>query len=555
MLIERVSAPYEDAIKEDIRDQADKSKAGTGRSKNETDKHQDEKKDKERQFACQMAQKLPGKPRVYLSAPPEKSWPWWASYLGINKKELCPETRSAITFLEVKERWFALAFGHAYHWLRQECVVPNFGTRVALNSIDPEKLKSCDVLRIGTPFQIKTQAPASSDVNEFGFDWENESWSALSGVVKKEYADMFRSLSGNRRSVRCCSPVLASDMKKLLGILKDCYDNDAYEGGFPRPGRQPVENPEIRRALYGRLEKSLKAECPDVMLAVPGIIDDGDYTCASLDGDSYISRSDITIDWYYEHARKLGKGGIKELVLWDENHKDSESHPLAECFVFETTWKGKQYCLNEGQWYEIDKELCKQIQEYLKEHCCWENIVDLPEFEGDESDYNLDVGERPDYLCLDKTKIKGQMEPCDLFTTTPASRDDHTPIPTLIHVKKHSSSQQYGHLFNQGLNSAHVILGDSKARSKMNTLIKKTSATKAKGKIKGKKRVAGKKFKKIDPKSKLRVVFAAAIPRHRDKCLDTLPFFSQVSLYRDLKSYDRKYIDVYFQFIYMKEGK
>ena len=577
MLDEKVATPCKDAITEEIKNAI---KCEKEKPKGEKSRPRSKKKGEERQFMIQKANKLPGKPTVYLSVPPEDLLPyWWVCYLGIEGNVSCPKTRSALTFLEVNERWFALVFGHARHWLRRERIVKDFGVRVARNSIDPQKLRTCDISRPGTAFQIKTQAPANSDVNRFGFDYENDLWRALSGLVKKDYAEMFKWLSGNRNSVRCSSPVLAKDMEKLLGILKKCYDREPSEEDFTEPDFQPVKCPKIKRALGSKLERELQEPEPDVLLAVPKIIDEGRYPLACLDDDITLSHSNVTIDLYLEHRSKngghfeaCGEGGIKKLCLFDKDKPGFKRFWLDECFVFETELQNRKYCLCEGEWYEIDKKLWDKAMDYLKNGPFLKKIVDLPEWGEDdkkkddkkkynEEKYNKGVGKQAGYLCLDKKYIGHRLEPCDLFTTTSKSKNDPTPIPTLIHVKKHRSSQEYSHLFNQGFNSAKAILEDDATRNKMNELIESESKEKLEKKeepesnLKDSKKVSGKKFEGIAPDAKLRVVFAVAIPEKRQKGLKTLPHFSQISLYRNLKSSEKERICVSVQFIDMKEEK
>ena len=572
MLNGRIQDPYEEAVREEIKG---KIKAG-------------------KEIKRRKALNVPGQPEVYVSFLPEQSLSphWWADYLGVGEVPP-PRTSSALAFLKGNHRWFALAFGYARYWLENGCCAKGFGSLVAQNSIDPEKLKSCDVMRIDTAFQVKTQAPANSDVNLFGFDRENELWRSLSGLVKKDYAPILKRLSGNRNSVRCPPPVKANEITELLRILEVCYSKTLDGKGFPLPDTQPIKCPEIKSKLNGQLEKSLEDPPCDAILTVPRIIDEGAYLFACLDGDPSIKHRDVTIDLYNEYAQKHneyfkadGSGGVKELLLFTEFDGDPEHHPLEECFVFETEMDERKYFFNEGEWYEIDRNLERKVDNYLNKHCPPEEIVDLPDCRETEPVYNMRIGEKFDYLCLDGADIKGKIEPCDLFTTTPASANDSTPIPTLIHVKKSTKARECSHLFNQGLNSAMAILGDGDARSKMNDIIEEKSIVRlVKGKrfisqmkcnLKNRKtfarawrckrnlkfkrkfksmRMFAKKFEKIDRHTELRVVYVIAIPRNKDKELSALPFVSRVNLYKAIRSFQRLNIDVRLQFIYMEERK
>ena len=95
--------------------------------------------------------------------------PWWRSYFGI-KKTLLQTLKAAVVFVPVGERTFAITFGHVQHNLRDTSYEYDFGLRVTLNCVDPDKLKSTDVLMPNGSKRQRTQVPVDSDLTYFDFD-------------------------------------------------------------------------------------------------------------------------------------------------------------------------------------------------------------------------------------------------------------------------------------------------------------------------------------------------------------------------------------------------
>jgi uncharacterized protein (TIGR04141 family) len=67
--------------------------------------------------------------------------PWWKDYFGI-KKNLMQTLKGAIIFAPVGDPTFAITFGHVSHNLLDVACEYDFGLRVTLNCLDPEKLNS-----------------------------------------------------------------------------------------------------------------------------------------------------------------------------------------------------------------------------------------------------------------------------------------------------------------------------------------------------------------------------------------------------------------------------
>jgi uncharacterized protein (TIGR04141 family) len=106
--------------------------------------------------------------------------PWWKNYFGI-EKDLSQVNKGALVFLPVTGRTFALSFGHVSHNLKEASYEYDFGLRVTLNSVDPDKLKNTDTLEPGAARRQKTQVAVDSDLTYFDFDRDTKILKSLTG--------------------------------------------------------------------------------------------------------------------------------------------------------------------------------------------------------------------------------------------------------------------------------------------------------------------------------------------------------------------------------------
>ena len=122
--------------------------------------------------------------------------PWWKHFFGI-QQEIKQVSKGALVFLPVRERTFALSFGHVYHKLKDESYEYDFGLRVTLNCVDPNELKSTDTLEPGAARRQRTQVPIGSDLTYFDFYRDSSILKSLTGKVKGQYANLFKHATGS----------------------------------------------------------------------------------------------------------------------------------------------------------------------------------------------------------------------------------------------------------------------------------------------------------------------------------------------------------------------
>src|SRR5579871_6690478 len=99
------------------------------------------------------------------------SWQKFLDPIAAKKLKLANASSSAVLFVRVKKRLFAVCFGHGRTELRDEAPEHGFGLKVALNRVDPSKLRSVDARTLENGVTTKRlQTSRNADQTAFGLD-------------------------------------------------------------------------------------------------------------------------------------------------------------------------------------------------------------------------------------------------------------------------------------------------------------------------------------------------------------------------------------------------
>ncbi|RKE85282.1 DUF6119 family protein [Rhizobium sp. AG855] len=459
--------------------------------------------------------------------------PWWRSYFGV-EKNLTQVTKGALVFLPISGRCFALSFGHVAHSLIDTSYEYDFGLRVTLNSLDPQKLKSTDTLDPGATKRRRTQIPIESELTLFDFDRDSTILRSLTGKVRDKHKELFRHATGSS-NLRISTDI---DSKGLLGLceqLLGLYQSDQYKTAFPEiQNIVPVSDPAQIEMLNRQLLEAFHARNPDLNITVPEIVNYNDNLFVTFSGAGRrLIYDDVYIGRYYEYldeheiyilVMKIEDLRRHALVLTDEDGNARHRYSLFKSLVFDTRLegeKGETFHLSEGHWYRIDDDYIVRLAAYLDPLCV---DSDLPPYEhSSEGEYNeaAAVG-NPEIVCLDRKNISpdGQraVEPCDLL----AIRDGEAAF---YHVKVSTLSTQLSHLFNQGVNAIELIRLESQAVDKLETLIREALPSAN----------ADTLIALIQDRS-YRIIFGIVTRKDPTAKSLNLPLFSRISLMRSMKS-------------------
>lgn len=422
---------------------------------------------------------------------------------------------------------FALTFGTGRHLLKEGVYEDRFGLRVVLNSVDPKNWRSIEKTALGSvPKHSKEQMARDVAPTDFGIDIEQD----LVGTItaRSNDAALGKIVSG-KDSLSLTVDVGANDIRDLLSHCFERFKSEDYKQNFDWIDQiKDIRDPSLETRLNTTLiERIGTNEFEKIWMAVPEVIDWADTL-----GFRYIqprrgeTRDDISIEAFVEAL------GNRELDITTLQAKSvyrisASTEDVANmwsafrCLYAEIELNGRLYLLNNGKWYEIAAGFTEQVNRHFEQMP--RSDLAFPDCEtNDEETYNESVAAMlPNYTCLDRQLImhgggRSRVEFCDLITND----------RKLIHVKRYGGSDLLSHLFNQGVVSGELFVGDSDFRQKANEILPDN-------------------LKITDTRlplsaSNYEVVYAIISKSPRD--LD-MPFFSKVSLrnaHRRLSSYGYK---------------
>lgn len=462
---------------------------------------------------------------LYIKKEPPKPPPPWTK-LFTDHQDL-PEDifggRKAVgAALAVKldENLFILTFGTGYHLLKNESIERDFGLRVTLNSVDPDKLRSLDKASYDhNPLNSRTQSSIDLGVFDLDVDSELDMLYAVTGV---SMVPIFGSHVTGRDALTL---VLEVDLNGLKAILSECLLK--YKTSLPKDFKwveniQRVKDKELHEVLDLELDDILaKSEFNNMWLGEPEIIDWESQVGYSFDLYQKTPRHvvlniDDLVKYFDEKSISLTSENLKAQAIHinDGEYNSIKKWSAYRCLYAEVSTESEQYILRNGQWYIVNNDFVKNIDNYLEGFDAYD--FEFPTYSHDrEEDYNeFVVASFGNVELMDKKFVKiggphDKLEFCDLI------KDNNE----FIHVKYYRSSATLSHLFSQGFVASEAFIGDPDFRKRLNDKLPKSSKLVCTD-------------SRPDP-SKYKIIYAVATNREIPK---ELPFFSKVTLKNALKT-------------------
>ena len=381
-----------------------------------------------------------------------------------------------MVFLPVVDRWVVLTFGNTYHKLKDISYEYDFGIITTLNALDPTKIRSADFLKPENASRRRIQMPSASSLNYFDFQQDENILRNLTGYVKNEYKDLFKSVTGSA-SFKISTNIPSDEMVDLCEEILNIYKKEDYKESFPGINNiTPIKDPSLIERLDNKLLESFHAEGYDLVLAIPEIIDYAFDFKIKFSGVGGIENeyNDVYIGAYrdYLNANNTEIDNVNQfkhhkMKFINLNDSTQKEYNIYKCLLLDCHIEDKFFHLCEGNWYAIETDFIEKISNTLNG-----NIVDDYQILTDctvhsECDYNSSIAENNDnVICLDRTYLdaNSRVEPCDLITII----DNQVH---LIHVKISTRSSSLSHLFNQGVNSAVLLRSDNETVSKLKSLV------------------------------------------------------------------------------------
>lgn len=387
------------------------------------------------------------------------------------------QSTGAVVSIDVAGRTFYLTFGQGFHLLDKTYFEPNFGLRVALNSMDTEQIRSVDTASNKTvPLNTRSQSGLGSKVNTFPIDVDED---MLQAIVGKSAESAFNSrISGKRYAL---GMMLTADLKLLPTVLKKAL---TYFKAPLKPELQWVENivevtndkqvdhlnDELVKRLSNLKQKSFYFIEPEVieMDSIVGY----SYEPRSIQNTTMLSISSY-LSVILSNEVQLELKHLKEkykVYAKDEDHVTIKTWQGYECIYGELTYNGEHFAIRNGIWYKLNKDFVKEVNDAISHIPIYS--YPLPVYDHkNEGDYNAAVAKNDVNIeLLDKKNIHiggghSKFEFCDLANTN----NGKDKFFDLIHVKHYKGSSDLSHLFSQGLVSGEIFRSSEEAREKIYT--------------------------------------------------------------------------------------
>lgn len=471
---------------------------------------------------------------------PEGRNPDWATFLspGLTAAQqrkletMQSQSVSAVLFVEGKlqrkKRIVAVIFGHGRFLLDDNCSVPDFGLKVALNAVNPDNLRSIDAATVDdNTIQTRKQASQQSSLEEFGVDTSRDLLRAVTGVPNDP--DFATSVSG-AEALAITLPITLQNLgAKCQEVLK-FYKSTKYKDRYAWVDNiNLVRSTNTALALNEMLLEKLRAkESFGVHIAPPTIMPNVDLgfrfsteigdepTHAFLELAHFKSSLAPDANLDVDVLRKR----YKVLVKNPSDGSMEATWSVYDCLVFDTMLEGSKYVLFGGNWYEVSKDFASSVDTYISGIA--KSTLDLPEaraIEREDSYSSRAVKlNRDKLILLDKKIVRagsgyGRIEICDILTNS----------GQFVHIKPWHQSSTLSHLFAQARISTDCLLNDSIYRDSIRAKVPDS--------MKGLKKNLSASI--VDPKS-FEVVLAVISKRGYD-WPKSFPFFSQLNLMHTCK--------------------
>lgn len=378
-------------------------------------------------------------------------------------------TVGAVLVVRRNDRSYLLSFGSGFHLLKDGALERDFGLRVALNSVEPTKLRSLDKASYDhNPLNSRTQSTTNVDIFDLDMDSELELLYALTGTSR---VPAFGGLVTGRDALTIA---VETDLRSIPQILDEAIRR--YEEKLP-PEFEWVDNvrrvkgEEDRELLDALLDDALidPSKAHALWLGEPEVVDWEAQVGYSFDGYVSTARHPVL---HLDHLREYleGKGlslGLETLKATSVHINDAEwcsikLWPAYRCIYAEIQSGPDTYMLRNGVWYRVVSSFVELVDASLRSLEPY--AFTFPTYCHErEEDYNEAVAKDDQAFWLmdqKNTRIGGpydKVEFCDLIRNA-----------DLIHVKYYRNSGTLSHLFAQGFVAAEAFIKDEEFRRRLN---------------------------------------------------------------------------------------
>ncbi|MEI4959579.1 TIGR04141 family sporadically distributed protein [Aeromonas caviae] len=410
--------------------------------------------------------------RLYIKKHPPKNIPPWTRLFTDNTSvdKLAFGTSSsvgAVFIVKLLGNIFILSFGTGFHLLKDDAIERDFGLKVTLNSVDPDKLRSLDKASYDhNPLNSRTQSTIDVDIFNLHLDSETEMLYAITGTSL--IPEFGLNVTG-RDALTVAVETTLNTLPKILEISLSQYKKKLPSKFSWVENINRVRDLDEIEILDMELDTCLSSNNYNgIWLGEPEIIDWENQIGYSFGTGQRVPRHPVlSLNDYIDHIDRdeltVERMKLDTIYVNNNDYQPTKQWSVYRCIYAEIVYSGNTYILRNGTWYRVNTTFTESIDKYLMDINIYPN--DLPEYSHErEEDYNLFVCDSDSSFCLmDKKNIKiggayDKIEHCDLI------RNGNE----FIHVKFYRSSGTLSHLFSQGLVAAEAFIKDAWYREQLN---------------------------------------------------------------------------------------
>jgi uncharacterized protein (TIGR04141 family) len=419
----------------------------------------------------------------FFSRPVAEREPSWMSlfrgHLVGGALDLKNASTAAVWLVSREDATFAVCFGYGRNLLKPGAWVEDFGLKVALNSIDPERIRSVDRARFDSiAQQSRIQASREAEIGAFGLDVEQD---LLRGVTGRPIDEtLARSLSGTDALYVNVTSRLEG-IPALLDRYLTQYRSHFYQERFGWVDHLgEVRDPTLRADLDdGLAQKINHRDFDSLWLSVPTLLE-----WSGIKGFTYSTARSADefedlhiVDFLEQHpTRPVHVNMLKNKRVYQIDVATDlpvRNWSIYQCLYCEIEREHNTYLLTSGKWYRIDQDYLSRVNADVA--AIPVSTLTLPVYR-DSSEFEFSqravAGANGAWALMDQDLIRypGLPDPiefCDIYT-------DQSQI---IHIKRYGGSSTLSHLFAQGLVSARLFHSDRDFRRAVNDRLPPTHRT------------------------------------------------------------------------------
>lgn len=375
----------------------------------------------------------------------------------------------AVLYANLDGRSFLISFGTGFHLINGELTERDFGLRVTLNAVDPEKLRSLDKASYDdNPLNSRTQSSLEVDIFDLQANTESDLVYAVTGACK---VPLLGTHITGRDALTLMVETKLDGIPKILAKTLELFKSPLPIAYSWIDNVAKVRDPDTIKILDLLLDDEIsKTGGNSVWLGEPEIVNW--ETNSGYSFDMYASsprHQTLCIDDLREYldsrSIKFCLEAIKGISIHinDENYRSTQSWPAYRCIHAEIANGNDRFIIRNGSWFKIEADFIAEIDKRLA------NAKVLPSYlpsysYANEGEYNLQVSKTVANIHLmDKNNVKtggpyDKIEFCDLIVGS----------DNFVHVKYYRSSATLSHLFAQGAVAAEAFLKDEDFRKRLN---------------------------------------------------------------------------------------